>query len=74
VTAPGFQQIAFVITTQASSNNGDWSKFKQLQDENGRLKWLVAELTLDRTIAPGRAGQNNNFDALVASPGVEPAA
>ena len=25
-------------------------QFKPLQDENGRLKWLVAELTLDKTM------------------------
>jgi hypothetical protein len=44
-------------------------QFKQLQDENARLKRLVAELTLDKTMLQDVLAKN--FDTLVAPPGGE---
>jgi putative transposase len=44
-------------------------QFKQLQDENARLKRLVAELTLDKTMLQDVLAKK--FDALAAPPGGE---
>jgi putative transposase len=44
-------------------------QFKQLQEENGRLKRLVAELTLDKTMLQDVLAKN--CDALAAPPGSE---
>jgi putative transposase len=44
-------------------------QFKQLQDENARLKRLVAELTLDKTMLQDVLAKN--CDALAAPPGGE---
>jgi putative transposase len=40
---------------------------KQLQEENARLKRLVAELTLDKTMLQDALAEN--YDALAAPPG-----
>jgi putative transposase len=45
------------------------SQFKQLQEENGRLKRLVAELTLDKVMLQDVLAKN--CDALAAPPGGE---
>jgi putative transposase len=44
-------------------------QFKQLQEENGRLKRLVAELTLDKVMLQDVLAKN--CDALAAPPGGE---
>jgi len=44
-------------------------QFKQLQDENARLKRLVAELSLDKTMLQDVLAKNS--DALAAPPGGE---
>jgi putative transposase len=45
-------------------------QFKQLQEENGRLKRVVAELTLDKVMLQDVLAKKN-CDALAAPPGGE---